>query len=194
MNFNTRTARAAKSALPYYDRKHAAQMWEDLVKWDTSGRPYTSWSPAGSLNTLKLRLMNSLKWLRDNGTDAQKALASSVSVVELSGKYVLTLAKRRREIPEVENNPTPSLIDENNFANMMNKLKAELIDWMSDPASLYDGNGPTRACFSRGPINIDPAARDELHALVTASGAFACVIRVGRNGIIKVWGLGPEEI
>lgn len=186
--------------IPYYNARNAAEFWTMLEKWRAAGCPRLSFSPEATgdpENTLRSKLYNPLRWLKESGTPEQKALCETLSWTKIGFEFVLTI--RRPKITTtldqaiIRNEHTPHETGTpHDTGSLYRQLERDVIKFME--ATVYDGKTSTRTVFEVTGVFMSDAHAAELTQLVKDYGGFIPLVRAGHRGSVRIIPCSEQEM
>jgi hypothetical protein len=189
-----------RAPIPYYNARSAAEFWSMLETWRAAGCQRLSFSPEATgdpENTLRSKLYNPLRWLKEFGTPEQQALTSTLSWTKIGFEFVLTIKRPKisstfdRAITRAEQTPNEMKTPHDSSASFR-EVERDMIKFME--ANTYDGSTATRPVYEVTGVFLTEANAAELEQLVKDYGGFIPLIRAGHRGSVRVIPCSEDEM
>jgi len=189
-----------RAPIPYYNARAAAEFWSMLETWRAGGCQRLSFSPEATgdpENTLRSKLYNPLRWLKENGAPEQQNLANTLSWTKIGFEFVLTVKRPKiagtydQAIFRAESTPAEMNIP-SNTSSAYREVERDVIKFMeSNP---YDGTTATRPVFEVTGVFLTETMAKELEDLVKEYGGFIPLVRAGHRGSVRVIPCSEDEM
>ncbi len=189
-----------RAPIPYYNARSAAEFWSMLETWRAAGCQRLSFSPEATgdpENTLRSKLYNPLRWLKENGTPEQQNFAATLSWTKIGFEFVLTVKRPKisstfdQAIIRTEGTPMEFPHMQQN-GSAYREVERDVIKFME--STEYDGKASTRPVFEVTGVFLSESQAAELEQLVKEYGGFIPLIRAGTRGSVRIIPCSEDEM
>ncbi len=187
------------SRVSYYNAKYGAVLWEQLAEWQKDNYPRKSWSwyeTGDTESTLKAKLYNTLKFLKDFGTPNQKELCEKVTFKRLEREYVLAFKRVGLDTFSRSRNanaPTPA--EQTSSARggaAFDEIRRDVVRFVTERE--YNAVDNTYPVYEKLSVFLSDAQKEELEYITGANPNCLAFISAGTKGVIRLTMVGDEEL
>ncbi len=171
-----------------------------LETWRAAGCQRLSFSPEATgdpENTLRSKIYNPLRWLKENGTPEQQNFAATLSWTKIGFEFVLTVKRPKiagtfdQAIIRAEGTPMEFPHMQQN-GSAYREVERDVIKFME--STTYDGTSATRPVFEVTGVFLSESQAAELEQLVKEYGGFIPLIRAGTRGSVRIIPCSEDEM